>query len=204
VPLSDVALHLDNAGRGFVAELTDRTEPKRKESHCRALGTPPHHRTTHGVSKTGGAMTVDQTVLHTDPRRPGNCFAACVATALGRPLRDVPHFVEWGQMMHNGKLRDDDDPDRKLFWSMFLGYCAGARVWPVDLDSVEDALDGELVFAAGPSPRGTHHQVLYRDGQLWHDPHPSRDGLLAVEEAFVLRPPPAAGHDHDPTPQEDQ
>lgn len=32
VPLSDVALHLDNADRGFVAELTDWTEPKRKES----------------------------------------------------------------------------------------------------------------------------------------------------------------------------
>lgn len=146
---------------------------------------------------------VDQTILHDqDPKRPGNCFAACVATALGRPLSEVPHFVEWGQTFHNGKQRDEEDPDRKYWLAMFWGYCAGAGVWPVDLEAVSDADPGEIVFTAGMSPRGIRHQVLYRDGRLWHDPHPSRDGLTEADEWFVLRPSP--GHDHEPTPPEDQ
>lgn len=146
-------------------------------------------------------MKIDQTILHNeDPRRYGNCFAACVATALGKPLRTVPHFTEWGQRFHNGNLRDDGDPDRTHWWVMFLGYCAGAGVWPEDLDSVDEAAAGEIVFVAGMSPRGVRHQVLYRDGELWHDPHPSRAGLTDTDECFVLRDSPP--HDHDPTPRE--
>lgn len=142
---------------------------------------------------------VTQTILHDkDPLRSGNCFAACVATALNRPLNTVPHFVEWGQRMHNGKLRDEEDEDRKYWYTMFLGFCAGAGVWPVTLDELREADAEEIVFVAGMSPRGFRHQVLYKNGKMWHDPHPSRDGLTEPDEWFVLRPCP--GHDHEPTP----
>lgn len=33
---------------------------------------------------------VDQTIFQTDSQRNGNCFAACVASALGKRLADVP------------------------------------------------------------------------------------------------------------------
>jgi len=84
---------------------------------------------------------------------------------------------------------------------MFLGYVAGCGFWPTNIDSLDAAEPDELVFVSGPSPRGVPHQVLYRNGELWHDPHPSRAGLLSVNEndLFVLRPSPP--HDHDPTPQ---
>ena len=142
---------------------------------------------------------IDQTIFQTDPSRNGNCFAACVATALGKQLADVPHFVEWGQHLHNGAIRDDNDPDRKHWWGMFLGYAFAIGLWPQELDTLEEAGEGEVVFVAGPSPRGVFHQVLYRDGTLWHDPHPSRAGLTSITEMFVLRPVPAPGHDHDPS-----
>jgi hypothetical protein len=38
---------------------------------------------------------VDQTILASDPKREGNCLSACVATFLGRPLEEVPHFAEY-------------------------------------------------------------------------------------------------------------
>ena len=145
-------------------------------------------------------MKIDQTILHDDPIRPGNCFAACVATALGKPLKYVPHFVEWG-----GKVRDRDDADRKYWWAMFLGYAFALGLMPEKRDTIDDAEPGEILFVAGLSPRGIPHQVLYRDGQLWHDPHPSRAGLASIYEdnIFSLRPIPAAGHDHEPTPQKE-
>lgn len=145
---------------------------------------------------------VDQTIFYDDPKRPGNCFAACVATAVGLPLCRVPHFVEWGQWFHNERRKDASDVDRKCWWAMFVGYAAGLGLIPEVVESPDDAAPGELVFASGPSPRGVAHQVLYRDGQLWHDPHPSRAGIVSFATdgvMYVLRPIPTAGHDHSPT-----
>lgn len=147
-------------------------------------------------------MKITQTITHDDPARPGNCFAAAVATAIDRPLSEVPHFVEWGQHLHNGQSKvsdfEDADADRKCWWAMFLGYVAACGLWPEPIASLDDAKPGEIVFVNGPSPRGIAHQVLYRDGELWHDPHPSGDGLASIdpEGMFVLRP---ATHDHQPT-----
>ena len=149
-------------------------------------------------------VKVDQTILFDDPMRPGNCFAACVATAVGRPLSTVPHFVEWGQYFHNERLKDADDVDRKCWWAMFVGYAAGLGLMPEVVDSPGAAEPGELVFVSGPSPRGVPHQVLYRNGRLWHDPHPSRAGILHVatdDVMYVLRP---YSHDHSPTTKGDR
>ena len=139
---------------------------------------------------------VDQTIFASDPEKPGNCFAACVASALGLDLNQVPHF------MHFGEATYGDDRLKGDHWhAMFLGFLAGQGVWPVSLDKILDAEVGEVVFVSGPSLRGVPHQVLYRYGRLWHDPHPSRAGLVSVDDGdfFVLRPLPDAGFDHGPT-----
>jgi hypothetical protein len=59
--------------------------------------------------------------------------------------------------------------------------------------------DPERKFVAGKSPRGVMHQVLYRYGRLWHDPHPSRDGILDVAEVLAFRP--LTSFDHEPSQQ---
>lgn len=139
---------------------------------------------------------VDQTIFVTDPKRLGNCVAACVASYLGVPLEAVPNFVEFGSDLAG------DDTDPHAWWWLFLGFMAGHGLWVHQLDSVDDVVEpGELLFVAGPSPRGVAHQVLYRDGDLWHDPHPSRAGLLDVTEVLAFRP---ARHDHQPTDTEGQ
>lgn len=134
---------------------------------------------------------VDQTIFASDPTRQGNCVSACVATYLGVPLEAVPHFVEYDGATVDGT------PGGTGWWWMLLGYMAGHRgLWPVDLDDVDQGERGELLFVAGPSERGVLHQVLYRDGRLWHDPHPSRAGLLEVTEVLAWR---LRLHDHEPS-----
>jgi hypothetical protein len=130
------------------------------------------------------SRVVDQTILATDPNRQGNCLSACIATYLDVPLDQVPHFAEY--------LPDEGD----AWWHLFIGFMAGRGLWPVQLDDPHDALPGEVTFVCGPSERGVLHQVLYRDGVLFHDPHPSRAGLLGVTEVLVWRP---IRHDHEPT-----
>lgn len=142
---------------------------------------------------------VDQTIFVTDPKRKGNCVAACVATVLGVPLAEVPHFIEFG--IAYGDSEDVQEVSHgNNWWAMMLGFLAGRGLWVVELDKVTDAERGEPVLVAGMSPRGVVHQVVYRDGALWHDPHPSRDGVLDVREVLAVRPLP--GFDHMPTPTE--
>lgn len=133
---------------------------------------------------TGANVLVDQTILASDPERQGNCLSACVATWLGCPITEVPHFIERGADLH-------DD----AWWSMLVGFMAGRGFWPYVLDSVDEE-PGETLFVMGMSPRGVCHQVLYRDGVLFHDPHPSRDGITDVREVLIWR---RADHDHTPT-----
>lgn len=140
---------------------------------------------------------VDQTIFVTDTARKGNCVAACVATFLDLPLNAVPHFIEFGIA-----YGDSDDVGAasagNAWWAMQLGFMAGRGWWPVELGSVTDGEAGEILFVAGNSPRGVMHQVLYRDGRLWHDPHPSRDGITDIAEVLAFRP--LSHFDHTPTP----
>lgn len=141
-------------------------------------------------------LKVDQTIFVGDPRRKGNCVAACIATIVRRPLELVPHVIEFGIAygdnddvgVHNGGAH---------WWAMTLGYLAGCGLWVEEI-ALEDAEPGEVLLVAGMSPRGVMHQVIYRGRQLWHDPHPSRAGLLDVREVLAVRS--LTHFDHAPTP----
>ncbi len=137
---------------------------------------------------------VDQTIFVDDPKRMGNCVAACVATLLGLPLSSVPHFIEFGVDLGDSDDVKDEVTQGHAWFAMMLGFFAGHGLWPVELESVTAAEAGETVMVAGPSPRGVMHQVLYRDGVLWHDPHPSRDGVLEIREVLAVRPHTGFGH----------
>jgi hypothetical protein len=95
-----------------------------------------------------------------DPAKTGNCVAACVASLLELDLADVPNFVA---------VEGD--------WWMEFQWWLHKRGW------VALELDGDYRWpgysaASGKSPRGDFkHLVLYLDGKLIHDPHPSGAGI---------------------------
>ena len=138
----------------------------------------------------------EQTILHDNPNRLGNCVAACVAEFLDLPLSAVPHFVEYG-------IEFSGDPDdNSSWWALLTGFMWAKGFTPVLLESVNDAHPEEIVFVSGPSPRGVSHQVLYRDGELWFDPHPSKAGLRSITEVMRWTRFDAFNHDPDFLPNE--
>lgn len=103
----------------------------------------------------------------------GNCVQASVASILNLPLTDVPHFLEIAPEPVQWEFAMQDWLEERG-----IGYIRR---------------EGEYIFdgyylASGPSPRGVSHMVVYRDGNLAHDPHPSRAGILSVARTFVLAP----------------
>ena len=113
-----------------------------------------------------------------DSDDPGNCWAACVATMLGIPLERVPEA-----------LRLEKDADKRWdayqrFLSTFNLRAISLSVPSEHLDDYWEALGDALVHVAGPSPRDPswNHGVIYCGGKLWHDPHPSGDGISGIAE----------------------
>lgn len=115
---------------------------------------------------------VDQDIFINDPQgRVGNCLQACVASLLEKDLTEVPHFAA---------LSDDTWFSEMCNWITDHGY---------EFDDTGDCVDFKnYVLAIGPSPRGVSHAVIYYDGKLAHDPHPSRAGILDVKWAAIVRP----------------
>lgn len=115
----------------------------------------------------------------------GNCLAACVASLLELPLSEVFDIAAGG-----------NDPD---YWGIVdrwlterglgLVYVSVRREGQEELLGTSVRLvPGAHYMAWGPSARGLDHSVIYRNGQLAHDPHPDRSGIARVEQvAFLAR-----------------
>ena len=113
-------------------------------------------------------IPIDQTKLHTDNQK-GNCLMACFASLLEIPIEDVPEFdgESWFSQMTK--------------WLETIGF--DLIRW-----SGEVELPG-YYMVMGTSPRGDfNHQVIYKNGVLIHDPHPSKAGGIEVKEIWALLP----------------
>lgn len=104
----------------------------------------------------------------------GNCWQTCIASVLDLPLETVPHFV------------DIDEQGGEDWWFHTIRWL---RERGLELYVSEDHLDtGEYYLVTGKSPRGDfHHVVVYKDGKLAHDPHPSDKGVLTEEHFAFIR-----------------
>lgn len=126
-------------------------------------------------------IPVMQTKVSTiDGKSKGNCFEACIASLLEIPIEEVPRFndmgpIKWHIPFHNF-LRDK-------------GYqCYGTgRPTTHDL-ATYPGVDG-YVIVSGKSPREwvkDGHAVIYKNGVLAHDPHPSKEGILTIDSWFLI------------------
>ncbi len=89
----------------------------------------------------------------------GNCMSAAVASVLERPIETVPHFGDVGWQQHLGD------------------WLAPGGIIPVVSEGWPDDYNGYGV-GLGMGPRGLQHAVVVENGQLVHDPHYSRAGLV--------------------------
>lgn len=122
---------------------------------------------------------VDQT-LFGEPY--GNCFAACVATIFGLGIDDVPNFCA-----------HQDWQKRCADWFGERGFAVlRLTIAAADLDDgraiINEWLPGTLAIVTGKADRGLLHATVWRGGELVHDPHPSRAGLLDVFDVIVFVP----------------
>lgn len=115
---------------------------------------------------------IDQTKLH-NPENGinGNCMAASFASILELPLSEVPKFEDMGKKKWFRNLKD---------WLEKIGFTL--------LEWKEETWLPGYYLASGKSERGFDHTVVYKDGKLMHDPHPSRTGIKKVNEIWALLP----------------
>ena len=92
----------------------------------------------------------------------GDCWRACVATIFGFPAEAVPDFAlfTWG----NGAQE---------LWARGMGKTVKTKA----IASLHEVPDW-LCMVVGQTERGTSHVVVYWDGRMIWDPHPSRAGLV--------------------------
>lgn len=127
----------------------------------------PKNASTEGEVTAPASPWVDMTIMHDPPNAIGNCFPACIASVLGLPLDDVPHFCEpvkgWERRFHRWLAERDLfalEASLKVPDSLFLS-------------------PRTLCILTGDSPRGRHAVVgrVSADADCFeyvHDPHPSR------------------------------
>lgn len=99
----------------------------------------------------------------------GNCLQTAVAAALDLPIEAVPHFVQFE------------------FWRSALQLWARGAQLTLDHyfgPTLDDRPSDALLIAAGKSPRGSAHVVLWRGDAMVHDVHPDRTGLVGEPTEF--------------------
>jgi hypothetical protein len=112
---------------------------------------------------------VDQTQFYEKGKSAGNCQQAATASLLGLDLHEVPNFIE-----------------AQDFWQSFFGFLRSRGLVAVELSGLRHFDCYHLAY--GQSLRGISHAVVYRYGELAHDPHPSRAGLLNVDTTVLIIP----------------
>ncbi len=105
----------------------------------------------------------------------GDCVRACTASILELKPEDVPHFVElepgaawydtWVKFMNDHGYNPIMYEGDMTLRPRFMGYS----------------------LASGETIRGSKHMVIFWNGDLAHDPHPSRAGLKTVETLWILK-----------------
>jgi len=118
---------------------------------------------------------VTQTMFNPKPGKPdtGNCFQCALASILELPVEAVPHFYQ--EEANPAKAMDN------------IQTWLGRR----GLILIEIQFGGENLqmfpcfhLLSGLSPRGDFfHTVVALNGEIVHDPHPSREGLKSYKGA---------------------
>jgi len=117
---------------------------------------------------------VDQQILG----EMGDCFTASLATLLDLPYEEVPYFISMGTAWHEPFFEFLDKHGYK-----YKGLATAKRIQ----EGISLGVDGYFLVSGG-SPRGfkSGHSVIYKGTVLFHDPHPSRMGVLGEPMFWMI------------------
>lgn len=130
---------------------------------------------------------IDQTKFSTkDGTQKGNCFSACLASLMDLPIENVPNFAMMEEDTWYGNFLDFLEKYNHSYKGMF--YFEQEGTWADLLKEYPEF--GDTFIVGGKSPRDwitAGHAVIYKDNKLLHDPHFSREGILLLEYAYLIR-----------------
>jgi hypothetical protein len=109
---------------------------------------------------------LEQTKLHNPPLSRGNCYATVIACFMDL---SCPEDV----------LQIQDIYDKVEDWNAVLLEWVHEKGW--ELGSLQaHQYDNIHYLVSGVSPRNPEvmHICIYKNGELWHDPHPDKTGIL--------------------------
>jgi hypothetical protein len=119
---------------------------------------------------------VMQTVIHPEI---GNCMQASVASLLDMELGQVPNWIE---------LPEDEWVDIFLNWLWANGYEFHGEMpgsYISDVAEYTSGIDGHVIVKGSSNyPRG--HMVIYKEGELSHDPAPAGFGVFEVQAFWMI------------------
>lgn len=137
---------------------------------------------SHPQQPQGGVVSESepQRLTQTELGPHGNCQSVCLAMMLGLPLSAVPNFWVIGGYTSDGFVHAQREwlEKRGLFILTFSSWGQeGAVLFPPQ--------QGYFIVG-GTSPRGHLHSVIFKDGVLWHDPHPEGGGIVPDSVDFIF------------------
>lgn len=102
----------------------------------------------------------------------GDCMRACVYTLLGEDIGLV-HPIDLKGLWNYDFFEEIEQKTGKEL----LYLTQESEFWP------------KLVIRAGMGPRLSRHAVVWdrENDEMYHDPHPSRDGLMTFDGWYVLK-----------------
>lgn len=119
----------------------------------------------------------------------GDCWRVCVASFLHLDAEEVPHFMEVAGFGMNDLSNADKESIAVNLYHDFMRYhgfhvmSINTKDWDSDrLEKFMNGLGHAPYFVVGKSFKGDWlHQVIYKDGKLWHDPNGTGKGIEDVQ-----------------------
>lgn len=107
---------------------------------------------------------LQQTRLHAPPNVLGNCYPTVIACFLDL---DSPEDV----IQIQEKYSEKDWEEQLEIWLHSKGWSSKKLKGHLN--------DNSFYTVTGNTSRGTTHICIYKNGSLYHDPHPSNEGLIS-------------------------
>ncbi len=130
----------------------------------------------------------------------GSCFQTAIACVLDLPIDLVPNFwtLYWDRNEEDNickilQSKEGDTFGKELSISLNL-WDIVLKNWLMAKGLEQNYIDPNILdvwlknnpdvpyLVSGKSSRGVGHVVIYQNGKMIHDPHPSNEGLTEINE----------------------